>query len=234
MRPTRKFLPRALLPLEQRLVLNATAAVGSSAAVVLVPGAPKPGNSSGHGFPDDIQETLLKGLPVYEQRTTTFNDHTTQITDRLIVPNLANHTVTTTDYISLRGGKGIEKVVDVTTTVGVTKVHRIQAKLPSGKTEQELLVETGYGRHWTIVDGIDHLPGGGVQTITGRSVKAGNAQLTVKVVSGSNGTVQKVRSITLSHGETLEQNRTRVTAPNKLPQITASTTTIVRLQPPNE
>jgi hypothetical protein len=222
----------ALVPLEERLVLSATVHVGSSAAVILVPGAPKPGTSTS-GFPYSIQETLLKGLPVYEQRTTTFNDHTTQVTDRLIVPNLANHTVTTTDWINLRGGAGVEKIIDVTTTVGVTKVHKITAKLPSGKTESELLVETGYGKHWTIIDGIDHLPGGMVQTIVGKSLKVGSAQLTVKIINGSNGTVQHVRSLTLSHDDTLERNRTRVISSNHVPDVTASNTTIVRLQPPS-
>lgn len=234
MRPTRKFQPIGLVPLEERLVLTASAVAGTGAAVVLVPGAPQPGNSTSQGFPYSIKDTLLKGLPVYEQRTTVFNDHTTQTTDRLIVPDLANHTVTTTDWINLRGGAGIEKIVDVATNVGAVSIHKIQAKLPNGSTETELLAQTSFGRHWAVIAGINRQSGGGIQTITGKSLHVGNEQLTVKNVTSSKGTVQHVRNLTVFHDDTLEKNKVRITATGQVPKITLSTTTIVRLQPPNK
>ena len=172
MRPTRKFQPFAPKTLEHRVVLSSAnlltltpPTVSTPSNVVLVPGAPTPGPNNSNTFPQSIKKTIAAGLPVYEQRVTKFNDGSTQTTDRLIVPHIANHTITTTDYTSLPKGAGVEKVVDVATYVGDTTIHNVKATLPNKTTETELFAETKVGRHRSIIGGVDHLPSGGIQVI---------------------------------------------------------------------
>lgn len=202
MRPSRKFRPRALDALEDRIALSH---VGALAA-------------SGVGT-------------TYERFTTTYYDGTTQVDTRLTVPN-GNHTTTTTETISLRGGAGTEHVVDVATTVGNTTTHATTITLAGGKTQTETSTDVVTG-NTTVVNKTVHQPDGGTQTVYGRTIRSGPYALTSETVNQTGMASHHVTTLDLRYGQLNQKEIAKTTWPDHSVEIHKSNTTGVRLPPPS-
>jgi hypothetical protein len=170
-----------MLALEGRIVLSqvvprpvSLTTVETPPTAALVPSAPAPAPASGP-FAGNISQTLKAGTPVYEQRTTTWNNapDTSQIEDELIVPGTGPNSgdMTTYEWISLKNNGGIEKVVDVRTVTDGSPTNpnatittdNVTTTLPGGTVKKE--VETGVDANGSDTHtNTTTLPDGTVQT----------------------------------------------------------------------
>jgi hypothetical protein len=236
MKPPRQFRPLAPVALEDRIAPSQIAAIGSHAAGGhRVPPAQVQAATAGTKatFPRNIADTIAAGLPVYEQLTTRYNDRSVQTETRLIEPNSTNSSTLTTSTINLRHNGGAETVTDFS-YIAVTgnTVRVLTTDLPDGtqQTENQTLQPEG---KTTLIRGEIRLPGnGGVSSISGSTVDRGPITITDKTITDPAGKVSKEHIVTVNHGELRQTVTDTLTRPDHTRQVTRSTTTIVRLQPP--
>lgn len=247
MRPSRQFRPHGLAPLEDRVVLSHIAPVAHHAPHVKAPqkvdySTPTPdhmvkGNVGNfHGL--TIAQTVQAGNPVYEELTTRFADGSTQNESRLIVPDKAAHSVTTTRSMNLRNNQGFEKIVDVATTTatasnGTTINHAITTTLPGGGTETETETELVQSSSKTILKGTISLPGGSTKTFTGTVTTSGGKTTTDQTFTDPEGFLTKTENVVTSHGELSSSTSNTTTYGDGTSTTSDSNTYTLRLLPPS-
>ncbi len=239
MRSSRRFaaLAFALESLEARVVLSHVApVVGHPLAAEVqtgtasVPGAPAPGASQA-GLGMDMSAATQAGYTVYQQRTTHYSDGTTQIDDRLTVPNPNQNGTTTTDWISLRNGSGVEKMVTVATKAGNVITDNMTTTLPNGSVRTSVRTFTSEGRQTAINDTINP-PTGGVETVTGTKTQRGHTQVVSQSINESDG-VHQSHSVIINPNQYHQIETTTTTNPQGVSQTLKENTTIERLAPPS-
>lgn len=245
MKRSRKLSPSALSCLEGRVVpssLGPTAAdhAAVTAAPVIVPGAPQPGNANGYGFGFDPSETLQSGYPVYEVLTTEYKGGGTQIEDRLEVPTSVDtaaipHSVTatqTTEWISLRNGGGLEEVVEQSTTQGNTTTENVTETTPAGGTETKAETIIRHG-HTATINITVHEADGGIRNIAEKRVTRGPKTTYIETITNPDGAISHEKETVVHHGQS-QYTTTETTRGPSGTKTVKSTTTIVRLVPPGE
>ena len=242
MRPSRQFRPLGLIPLEDRVVLSNVSPVAPQPKPVKVDySIPNPDNivkanvGNFHGL--TIAQTVQAGNPVYEEITTNFTNGTSQYESRLIVPNKATNTVTTTKAINLRNNQGYEKVVDVATTTGTdstgtTIMHNITTTLPGGQVETETETELAEPSGKTLLKGTITLPGGSTETFTATVTTSGKKTTTDETLIDAEG-FSTTTDTTVTMKSQLSQTTTTVTTyPDGTATTSISNTYDLRLLPP--
>ncbi len=260
MRRSLKFRPAGLLPLEDRVVMS-TAVAPTAVVGNIQPGpagqSPSPqatveGNAGNfHG--QSIAQTLAAGNPVFVQVTTRFPANvfnpnaTTEINNKLIVPDKAAHTVTTTENIVLRNDAGFEQVVDVATTSGNTTTHNITTSIThpthtdpnnvnviiptTTLTQHETLIQLVQGGK-TYLKGAIILPGGSPETFTGTTTNSGSTSTTVETLTDSQGFDTKTNSVVTVHNELYSSTVTTTVNPDGSTSTSKSNSWILRMEPP--
>jgi hypothetical protein len=244
MRRSQKFRPVGLVPLEDRVVMShAPAAAAVIGAVQPGPKnqSPSPQNTVlgnvGNFNGKDIAQTIQAGDPVYENITTNFaatNSSTasTQGETRLIVPDKANNSVTTTRVINLRNHQGFEKIVDVATTDGNTTYHDYSITLPGGGSELGTETDVVQGNK-TLQKGTTYLPGGSTQTFTATVTTSGNVQTTDQTTVSPDGFATTTHTVVTVKNELAQSTVQTVTHPDGTVTTSKSNTWVLRLQPPS-
>jgi hypothetical protein len=245
MRTSRKFVPTSMSSLEGRVVLSAMApatAAGAAAEirpVHLTSAEVAQSNASEVGSGFDTGDTLRSGISVAEQRTTSYNDGSTETESLLTVPNLSNNTTTTYETINLRHNGGVETVVDTESfsggsqpLSGTDNTHNLTITLPNGSTETETYHEVITG-HKTVVTGALQDAGGGVQTWTAVKRKFGPTTVTTKMITEPNGSVEHQKNVTTRVGDLDSTSSTTTFLPDSSIQRSSSVTNVTRIQPPS-
>ena len=232
MKPKRQFRPFEPVALEERIAPSNIPGGHPVPPAHVRAGATSPAASNAT-FSANIAATIAAGLPVMEQTTTRYNDRSIQTATRLIRPDPLNSSSLTTSIVNLRHNGGTEMVSDFSyTSISGNTVRVVTTNLPDGttQTQNETLQAQG---NTTLINGSIKLPGnGGIDSISGSTTNRGPVTITDKTITDANGQVTKHHIVTIHRGELQKTVTDTETLPNGTHQVTRSTTTIVRLQPP--
>lgn len=232
MKPPRQFRPLAPVALEDRIAPSHVAAHAAGAGARPLPPA-HVGAASAATFPKDIAATTAAGLPVSEQLTTRYNDGSVRTETRLIVPDPANGSTLTTSTVNLRHNGGTETVTEFTYTApSGNTVRVITTDLPDGSQQTENQTLQADGRRTLMVGQLRPPGGAGVSALSGSTVTRGPVTIADKATTDPAGKATKEHTVTVHHGELRQTVTDTVTRPDHTRQVTRSTTTVVRLQPP--
>lgn len=248
MRRSRQFRPSGPVALEDRVVLSHVSPLAHPPAhakrAAVITSTPTPDNvikgSVGEFHGLSMAQTVQAGDPVYQQITTEFADPAaktvtaadTQAESRLVVPDKAAGTVTTTHAINLRNGAGPERIVDVATTTGATIKHEITITLPGGGVETETETDLVQGNK-TLMKGTIYLPGGSTKTFTGTSTNNGNQVVTDQTFVDPEGFASRVHTVVTINDELSQNTVVTTTYSDGTTTTTNSRTSVLRLPPPS-
>lgn len=233
MNPTRKFRPLAQDALEDRIAPSQIAVGVHNPPAQVRAGAAAAKGHARVTFAANIADTIAAGLPVKEQRTIRFGGGSTQTETQLIQPDNANSTTLTTKTITLPKNGGTESYTDFSyVTVSGLTVHDVSLYLPDGSLQTETRTVETMGSTRRFSASVKLPNNGGVRRITGTSVDSGPVTITDQTVAQPDGSVEHDHIVVVHHGELRETETETKTLPDGKRQVTRSTTTVVRLQPP--
>ncbi len=226
MKSSRRPRSLSLDPLESRVVLSQFGAVYPGLAAAEV-GA----QAASSSFPMSEKLSLKLGIAVEDAITTKFADGSTQTETRLITPDLANNTTTTTETINLRDNGGTQQVTDVASSKGNVTTQAVTTTGPGSSTTVEAVTDIRIGDKTLFWATVNPQSGGQVR-ISGTVAAVGPTSTTDETTTQPDGTTSKSHIVDVLHGSVLQSTRAKTTTPFGPTTTTTSVTTFDRLQPP--